>query len=340
MISLGTNIRDTSCCLSKVPVRQLYDTLRNPSANMKARMRQLRIVRQLSPAQYATLKRELPYFVCGIFSPPCRKTENFAYTEYFVIDIDHVSEGGRTVAELKRHICADSRVALCFVSPGGDGLKVVMKLKERCYDAEVYKIFYKQFVDKFSSSYNLGQVVDSRTCDAARACFLSEDTDAYYNPEPEKVDMSLFISPENDAQLAFDIKREADKALKEADKMVKAKVGSSDPERAVMERIKATLNPKSCARSQKPPAYVPAELEAIMSSLKQYVEERDVVLADVINIQYGKKLRFRIGTKAAEINLFFGKRGFSVVQSPRTGTDAGANALMAEVIESFLSENT
>ena len=64
------------------------------------------------------------------------------------------------------------------------------------------------------------------------------------------------------------------------------------------------------------------------------------VLAEVINIQYGKKLRFRVGMRKAEINLFYGKRGFSVVQSPRTGTDAEANALMADVVNCFLMEMT
>lgn len=340
MISIGTNILDSASPLSKIPVRQLCDALRNPQTSVKARLRQLRIVRQLSPAQYSTLKRELPFFVCAMFSPPCRKVENFAYTEYFVIDIDHVSEGGATVSDLKQRLCADPRVMMCFVSPGGDGLKILMKFKERCYDSGMYKVFYKQFVDKFSQSYNLGQVVDSRTCDVARACFMSEDPEVYFNSSPEVVDMSLFIAPEKDPMLAFDIKRETDEALKDADKAANVRKVGADPEHDIMAKIKATLNPNAKNLGQKAPVYVPAELENIMSELKEYVEERDVLLEKVVNIQYGKKLRFRIGTKSAEINLFFGKRGFSVVQSPRTGTDAKANALMAEVVESFLSENT
>ncbi|GEM_PF-4480513 len=39
------------------------------------------------------------------------------------------------------------------------------------------------------------------------------------------------------------------------------------------------------------------------------------------------------------INIFYGKRGFSVVQSPKTGTDKDANELMVDVINSFLMEN-
>lgn len=75
-----------------------------------------------------------------------------------------------------------------------------------------------------------------------------------------------------------------------------------------------------------------------MDDLKLYVTDKGVAITDVININYGKKLRFKIGVKQAEINLFFGKHGFSVVQSPRTGTDPGANALMEDVVESFIVE--
>ena len=41
--------------------------------------------------------------------------------------------------------------------------------------------------------------------------------------------------------------------------------------------------------------------------------------------------------KQAEINLFFGKKGFSVVQSPRTGTNAELNQLMADLIIGFIN---
>ena len=44
----------------------------------------------------------------------------------------------------------------------------------------------------------------------------------------------------------------------------------------------------------------------------------------------------RLGLKQAEINLFFGKRGFTIVQSPRCGTSTELNQLVSEVINSFL----
>ena len=49
-----------------------------------------------------------------------------------------------------------------------------------------------------------------------------------------------------------------------------------------------------------------------------------------------KKIRAKIGLKEAEVNIFYGKRGFSVVQSPRTGTSADMNRMLADLIEGFL----
>lgn len=45
-----------------------------------------------------------------------------------------------------------------------------------------------------------------------------------------------------------------------------------------------------------------------------------------------------MGMKQAEVNLFYGKRGFSVVQSPRTGTNADLNQLMANLITGFIND--
>lgn len=54
---------------------------------------------------------------------------------------------------------------------------------------------------------------------------------------------------------------------------------------------------------------------------------------EIIDIHYGKKFRFSLGYRKAEINLFYGKRGFSVVISPRAGTDNELNAVCCDVLK-------
>lgn len=337
MLSAALNIKNIQEELRKVPVKNLYDALRNPREATCALLRQLKIVRQLNPAQYAAIKQQLPYFVCASFNPPYRRTENFAYTEYFIIDIDHISDKGLLLSDLRKAITSDSRTMMCFVSPGGDGLKVLFRLSQRCYDAGLYKTFYKAFLDCFARQYAVEQVVDGKTCDVTRACFLSADAEAYYNPDAEPVVLADYVNPEADVTLAFDVKREMEQKEREASKQAAPKP-YTEPTGDIMAQIRQALDMKPKRQATKAPAYVPEILNDIMDSLQRYVQDKGVVITDVINIQYGKKIRFKVGLRLAEINLFYGKRGFSVVQSPRTGTDTEANTLMADLVNCFLLE--
>lgn len=318
--------------LQKVPVKYLYDSLRHPRPDIVSSIRQLRIVRELDNKQYSLLKRKLPYLVCGMFNPPYRRTENFAYTEYFIIDIDHLSEKGLSLADTRKRIEKDTRTVLSFVSPGEDGLKVLFKFKERCYDSGLYSLFYKSFLSIFSEQYALQQVVDVRTSDVTRACFISIDPEAYYNPQADVIDLNAFIADNPYALL--EQKRMQDLQEKKLVATSKNESNPSDPDATAMERIKLLLNPKP--HKEKPPVYVPKELNDIITDLKSYIEQAGVVVSEIINIQYGKKIRFEMGLKKAEVNLFFGKRGFSVVQSPRSGTNAELNKLMADLVTTFI----
>ena len=338
MFLVGSNVRNNSEPLKKVTPEYLFNALRYPKPEFLSRIKQLRIVRQINESQYVQLKQQLPYFVCAMFNPPYRRTENFAYTEYFIVDIDHISEKGVLIEDLFQKITKDNRTMLCFKSPGGDGLKVIMKLSERCYDAGLYKTFYKVFLMKYSKQFGIEQVVDYKTCDVTRACFLSADENAYFNSKPECVVIAEYLNPDEDASLAFDIKRETEKALRENEKN-KDSVKEAEPSKDVITQIRETLHLQTRQTRKKREAFVPHELDEIMEELKKYVEEKGIILSGVTNIQYGKKLAFKVAMRKAEINLFYGnKRGFTVVQSPKTGTDKEANELMADVINSFLME--
>ncbi len=346
MISAARNIRDNAEALVKMPVKHVYDALRNPRPNVAAMLGQIRVARTLDPSRYPELKSRLPYFVCAIFSPPYRRGANFAYTEYFIIDIDHVSGQGLTIQSLRQRIVADSRTLLCFVSPGGDGLKVLMRLSAKCYDPGLYKAFYQAFAAKFARQYGIIQAVDTKTCDVTRACFMSADPDAYYNPEAEAVDIGDYIDPEADIRKAAEARHQAAEtpATGTSDASgtapdAKAGNNPSEPPDDVIAAIKRRLDIGRKAMPQKPAAYVPDELNRIIDDLRAYIESFDITVSGVDNIQYGKKIRVNIATRKAETNLFYGRRGYTVIQSPRTGTDAEANKLAADIIRRYLDEH-
>lgn len=336
MISVGANITNNTVALQKVTVKYVFDSIRNPRPAIASQIRQLRIIRELDDKQYAQLKRQLPYFVCAMFSPPYRKADNFAYAEYFILDIDHVSAKQISMPALRRKVEADSRVVLSFLSPGEDGLKVMFRLRERCYDSGLYSVFYRSFLQSFSRQYGLQQVVDRQTCDVARTCFISMDPHAYYNPDAEAVDMQSFL-PADDPEGLFGLKHEQEVLLQMSEEGRKdEKPRVAEPDRQVMEHIRGLLGLKK--QKEQKPIFVPQVLNDIIDDLVQYIEQTGVSVTEVRNIQYGKKLRFALGLKEAELNLFFGRKGFSVVSSPRTGTNEELNELMVNLVSNYISE--
>lgn len=340
MFSVGSNVRNNSEPLKKVTPEYLFNALRSPKPEFLSRIRQLRIVRQINESQYVQLKQQLPYFVCASFNPPFRNTKNFAFTEYFIMDIDHICEKGLILDDLRRKIESDSRTMMCFLSPGEGGLKVIMKIKDRCYDAGVYSVFYKKFVYEFSLQYDLQQVLDIRTSDVTRACFMSVDSSAYYNPDAEPVDMAEIIDME-DSSVLLRQKKEVEESMSAltdiADSSSNA-VEIREPDDDAMERIRGLLNMKTKKVSVERPVFVPAILDTIQGELNDYVSDIGFMISEIINIQYGKKIRAKLGLKMAEVNLFYGKRGFSVVVSPKTGTDGTLNILLADTIRAFIDE--
>ena len=336
MISAGKNIRSVDDALMKVKVEYFYHSIRNPRPEIEARIKQLRIIESLDHTQYVAQKRLLPYVVCGMFNPPYRRIENFAYTEYFILDIDHVTEKGIEMKELRKKVEADSRVVLSFLSPSEDGLKLMFKLKERCCDSGLYSVFYKTFAISFSQQYQLEQVIDSKTSDVARACFVSMDEAAYYNPSADTVDLNAFIDLSSPFDM-FEQKRKNERVEKKKEEMMEDKL-PSDPGEETMARIKAILNPNAVKREKaKQPVYVPDILNDIISDLKNYIEQTGAVVKSVINIQYGKQITVQIGLKMGEVNLFYGKRGFSVIRSTKSSTDSQLNEIVGQLIETFIN---
>lgn len=329
MILYGTSITTPNDPLRKLTVAQLHAAIRSPKPESVSLIRQLRIVRQIDAKQYATLKRHLPYFVCGSFTPPVRRSENFASTNRMVIDLDHLADKQVDPTTLRQRLVADPRVEMLFMSPSGDGLKVLIRLKEPCRDSGLFSIFYKSFLHSFAAHYEIDQVVDTRTSDVTRACFFSFDPDAYYNPEPQPVDMNAFVDMGNTLTIFNAVTAEAPAPV-----VKERSVPVGDP---VVENIKQVLHMANTRRTKaKAEAYVPEQLNDIMDELQAYIEQTGTIVRNVANIQYGKKIQLSIAGRLSETNLFYGKRGFSVVISPRTGTDAEANRLAAELIQAFI----
>ena len=338
LISFGRLITSPADTLEKVPITRVLKALKEPKPDIASRVRTLRVIYNLDKKRYGEIKRQLPYVVCGIFNPPYRRVENFAYTEYFIVDIDHLASKNLDLMRVRQNIETDPRVVLTFASPSQDGLKVFFRLKERCRDSGIYSIFYRAFVQKFSEMYQLQQVVDGKTSDVSRACFISIDPEAFYNETPVPVDIADYIDL-NNTQSLFERDDELKNAAKEALPQRKGPKPAieKDPDADIISQIRETLGLKQ-REQRKAPAYVPAQLNDIIGEIKGYVERTGIIVHQIIDIQYGKKMRMKMGLSEAEVNVFYGKKGYSVVVSPRTGTSPKLNELCADIINGFFAE--
>jgi tetratricopeptide (TPR) repeat protein len=331
---LGNNITQRDDRLSFISPDELYRRIRTPEETDRILVGRLRLVRSIDPKQYAVLKKQLPYIVCGVFNPPFRRTENFGLCEYFMVDIDHISEKSLSLEVVKERVTKDPRTLLCFVSPSEDGLKILFRLSDKCYDAGKYSLFYKCFVNAFSQQYGLEQALDARTSDVSRACFLSFDPEAYYNPNAETVNIADYVDFDNPFE-AYGIEATTGSA---AALSAEEQPRQKEPDDEALALIKQKLNQKRSAPRQKPQVYVPKQLNEILERLLAYIGEAGVVVEEVCNINYGKKFRLKAGMSLAEVNLFFGKKGFSVVKSPRQGTSESLNELMTAYIQGFIGD--
>lgn len=335
MLMFGNNIQSPADPLRKVQESYLYHSLVNPKAEVLSAMQQLRIVYSMDTTRYAQLKRQLPYIVCGMFNPPYRRTENFAYTESFILDFDHLSAKKIDMQALRQRVVDDSRVMMSFASPSQDGLKVMFRLKERCYDSGLYKIFYMAFAASFAQSLDIDQALDARTSDVTRACFISVDPEAYYNEGAEGVDLTAYVQPDNPLSV-FDMKKEQAKEEKEQKKNAPADPPQRDPTKDIMDKIRSTLRPNAPVKKREP--FVPQQLDDIIGPICDKIKETGIIVTEVVNIQYAKKVRCQLGLRQGELNLFYGKRGYSVVESPRRGTDDELNHLIADITRAFLAD--
>lgn len=330
-VSVGTSITQVNDSLVKMDIAELAHRIKNPKEQFKNRIDQLRIAKAISEQRYKELKKSLPYFTCANLHPLIRRKEYFSGISSFVVDIDHVSRTDSTLSQVVDKVRQDNRVLLQFVSPGNDGVKILFRLKEMCKDAVQFSAFYKIFVKRFALENQLENCVDYKTSDVTRACFISCDEDAYFNPDCEAIDMNLILPEYN-----FD---EAIQELKEAEKFLKSLPKADNPQQKldeeVFNKIKQKLNPKARIVREKN-HYQPDELEDFVKKINAKSLELGLDIIRNEPIHYGRKLQFKTDIHWCEINVFHGKRGYSVVKSPKTGSNLQLADLMCQAILELL----
>jgi hypothetical protein len=102
------------------------------------------------------------------------------------IDIDNVEYYEATFSKL----CSDDYIFVCFRSPGGKGIKAIIKINP---SQETHKSQFQALELYFKNHY--GITIDSLCKDLARAMLLSYDPDIYCNPFSNVFEETYFEKP-------------------------------------------------------------------------------------------------------------------------------------------------
>ena len=272
---------------------------------LEAATQRIRRVAALDKRAFDTAKLSLPYLTGAAFEEGIRQTERFVAIHYLVLDFDDCLHSPAQSKQLQERIARQESVWLMFVSPSGRGLKVWFRLQEPCTDAALYKAVYQAFASDFADGISLIGSIDTRTCDVTRVCFVVHDPAAYHNPSAVPLDW-----PKWAAQQPNDVP-----APKPKDQTTRPPLDA-----VAYEHIRQTLNPRAVAKA-KPPALVPALLQALQEQLVALLTQQGLVVEQVIPLPYGLKFCCVQHLRRAEVSVFYGKRGFSIVKTPKTGTD-------------------
>jgi len=138
----------------------------------------------------SSLKLNLPYFNMGEFKNNKRNNASFIKTKYFLFDLDNVEN----LIKLKSIITAKKNVFCCFVSPGGNGLKVIFKLNRVIDSIDDYHKYYESFGMMLQEEYETK--IDLQL-DPSRACTISYDQYIYVNHDSEVIDLDKIDIVEN-----------------------------------------------------------------------------------------------------------------------------------------------
>jgi hypothetical protein len=334
MVQFGKSITTPGDPLQKIPLERLFLGIQKPKQKFQDFIEQLRMVRSLDEQQYRHLKKQLPYFVCGIFHPAIRRREHFATIESFVLDLDHLEEAGLSMEVLREKLAQIPEVLMLFASPSLDGIKVLFRLSEPCSDMALFSSFYKLFAQRFAEKHGLERVIDYKTSDVTRACFMSVDEQAYLNMEAESVQLQGFIPDLNFDQAEKDIKQ-AEAFLKKA-QTAEMKKENKDLGAEALLKIKQRLNPHYRQPREKQ-YHVPTQIDKALPTLNEALGEFEMKILESQPINYGRKIKVVCQELWAELNIFYGKKGFRVVKTTKSGSNLELATLAAQAVDQILS---
>lgn len=152
-------------------LQEVIDAVKN--GKYETQIDNLRSIKK-EDVKYGELKKRLPHFTSSGTFNNSRKTENLMnYNGIIVLDIDKV---GERAEEIKNNAAEVEFTLAAFISPGGEGVKILVKTDAT---SETHEKYFNSIADYYERTINVS--VDQSGKDVSKACFISYDPALYCN---------------------------------------------------------------------------------------------------------------------------------------------------------------
>lgn len=323
--------------LSDITEGQLANRMKTGGNGLAEKVKHLRRLANIDPAAAKVQKANLPFFIGAVFSPNLRKLENFVRIDYLVLDLDAVeAKGGQDPMVLRDELSTDSRVLMAFVSPSGNGVKLVFKLQIPCFDPNQWKMAYLGFARSFCDEHQLGDMADTVCSDVSRVCFLSHDPGMFFCPLSQQVDWKDYLPSDEDHLDFSKDNTQSPKGITYVQNLKKEQKTNQEeqkePSDDQLAKIRKQLNPNAAPKKTKQ-YFLPPEVTMMEGLVEQRAEGLGIVVKEIRPVNYGKKFVFSLGPRWCEVNLFHGKKGYSCTVTPKSGSDRELAETCRAVVE-------
>lgn len=202
-------VRVDDSTIRAVPLKDIYSIIKNGDYDVGEAVAELRQMIKWGDAPKTALQKHktasLPVFCAPVFKG-VRKNECMVESSYMIFDADHVQDA----PALRGKFADDPNCALSFISPSGDGVKAVYRIETVKTEAN-YKAVYKTLRKSIESQYSIEL---DNTEDPARACYLSHDPEARFNPDAmaamvavEEIDTATSTAPALTLNCEIDVEK-------------------------------------------------------------------------------------------------------------------------------------
>ena len=344
----GKNIQQSHTeALQPINLETLANQIRSGSGGLQELCAQLATIYKMDKAAYGRHKLRLPFFCCAGFAQNLRHSKNFTSIEACVLDFDKAPNPGYVQQNIMPLLQSDERVALAFTSPSGRGAKAVLLFNQPVTNLHEYAMGYKNLTRSFAQQYGLEAYADFSTCDATRVCFLAYDPQVYYQPLAQPISWHQYLPPQKHPTppAAAQPDTASPSPSKNNDTPIDtitpdtptSKPSSNTLPPKLYEQVVKRLNPTAVTRQARE-VVVPEILEEVAIQAQAAIAAAGWQLKDIQNIQYGKKIAVAQGFVWAEVNIFYGKKGFSIVRTPKAGTNAALGQQLEQLLWQTLQQ--